>query len=162
MEDAIVPAQTLSDTSLMISLVVIVLLMLFSAFFSGSETALTAASRARMFQLEKEGEKRARHVNWLFLNRERMVGAVLLGNTFVNIASSALVTAVLLNLFGDAGVAIATVVTTALVLIFLRSPAQDLCHRQRRRRGAARRPGRAHLRAGLLADRVRPSACWWP
>jgi Mg2+/Co2+ transporter CorB len=118
MEDAIVPAQTLSDTSLMISLVVIVLLMLFSAFFSGSETALTAASRARMFQLEKEGEKRARHVNWLFLNRERMVGAVLLGNTFVNIASSSLVTAVLLNLFGDAGVAIATVVTTALVLIF--------------------------------------------
>ena len=118
MEDAIVPAQTLSDTSLMISLVVIVLLMLFSAFFSGSETALTAASRARMFQLEKEGEKRARHVNWLFLNRERMVGAVLLGNTFVNIASSSLVTAVLLNLFGDAGVAIATVVTTAMVLIF--------------------------------------------
>jgi Mg2+/Co2+ transporter CorB len=102
----------------MISLVVIVLLMLFSAFFSGSETALTAASRARMFQLEKEGEKRARHVNWLFLNRERMVGAVLLGNTFVNIASSSLVTAVLLNLFGDAGVAIATVVTTAMVLIF--------------------------------------------
>jgi len=118
MEDAIVPAQTLSDTSLMISLVVIVLLMLFSAFFSGSETALTAASRARMFQLEKEGEKRARHVNWLFLNRERMVGAVLLGNTFVNIASSSLVTAVLLNLFGDAGVAIATVITTAMVLIF--------------------------------------------
>jgi len=118
MEDAIVPAQTFSDTSLMISLVVIVLLMLFSAFFSGSETALTAASRARMFQLEKEGEKRARHVNWLFLNRERMVGAVLLGNTFVNIASSSLVTAVLLNLFGDAGVAIATVVTTAMVLIF--------------------------------------------
>jgi Mg2+/Co2+ transporter CorB len=118
MEDAIVPAQTFSDTSLMISLVVIVLLMLFSAFFSGSETALTAASRARMFQLEKEGEKRARHVNWLFLNRERMVGAVLLGNTFVNIASSSLVTAVLLNLFGDAGVAIATVITTAMVLIF--------------------------------------------
>jgi Mg2+/Co2+ transporter CorB len=102
----------------MISLVVIVILMLFSAFFSGSETALTAASRARMFQLEKEGEKRARHVNWLFLNRERMVGAVLLGNTFVNIASSSLVTAVLLNLFGDAGVAIATVITTAMVLIF--------------------------------------------
>jgi Mg2+/Co2+ transporter CorB len=71
-----------------------------------------------MFQLEKEGEKRALHVNWLFVNRERMVGAVLLGNTFVNIASSALVTAVLLNLFGDAGVAIATVITTALVLVF--------------------------------------------
>jgi Mg2+/Co2+ transporter CorB len=118
MEDAIVPAQTLSDTDLIFSVVVTVLLMVFSAFFSASETALTAASRARMFQLEKEGEKRALHVNWLFVNRERMVGAVLLGNTFVNIASSALVTAVLLNLFGDAGVAIATVITTAMVLIF--------------------------------------------
>lgn len=118
MEEAIIPAQALSDTDLIFSVVVTVLLMVFSAFFSASETALTAASRARMFQLEKEGEKRARHVNWLFVNRERMVGAVLLGNTFVNIASSALVTAVLLNLFGDAGVAIATVATTALVLIF--------------------------------------------
>lgn len=118
MEEAIIPVQALSDTDLIFSVVVTVLLMVFSAFFSASETALTAASRARMFQLEKEGEKRARHVNWLFVNRERMVGAVLLGNTFVNIASSALVTAVLLNLFGDAGVAIATVITTALVLIF--------------------------------------------
>lgn len=118
MEEAIIPVQALSDTDLIFSVVVTVVLMVFSAFFSASETALTAASRARMFQLEKEGEKRARHVNWLFVNRERMVGAVLLGNTFVNIASSALVTAVLLNLFGDAGVAIATVITTAMVLIF--------------------------------------------
>jgi Mg2+/Co2+ transporter CorB len=118
MEDAIIPAQALSDTDLIFSVVVTVLLMVFSAFFSASETALTAASRARMFHLEKEGEKRARHVNWLFVNRERMVGAVLLGNTFVNIAASALVTAVLLNVFGNAGVAIAAVVTTALVLIF--------------------------------------------
>jgi Mg2+/Co2+ transporter CorB len=92
--------------------------MCFSAFFSGSETALTAASRARMHQLEKDGEKRARHVNWLFMNREKMVGAVLLGNTFVNIASSALVTSVLLSIFGDAGVVIATIITTAVVLIF--------------------------------------------
>lgn len=118
MEEAIVPVQTLSSMDLVLTVLIIILLMLFSAFFSGSETALTAASRARMFQLEKEGEKRASHVNWLFMNREKMVGAVLLGNTFVNIASSALVTSVLLSIFGDAGVAIATVMTTALVLIF--------------------------------------------
>jgi Mg2+/Co2+ transporter CorB len=108
----------MSDLDLILSIVITFVLMCFSAFFSGSETALTAASRARMHQLEKDGEKRARHVNWLFGNREKMVGAVLLGNTFVNIASSALVTSVLLNLFGDAGVAIATIITTALVLIF--------------------------------------------
>ena len=118
MEDAIAPVQAMSDLDLILSIVITFVLMCFSAFFSGSETALTAASRARMHQLEKDGEKRARHVNWLFGNREKMVGAVLLGNTFVNIASSALVTSVLLNLFGDAGVAIATIITTALVLIF--------------------------------------------
>lgn len=118
MQDAIAPVQALSDTDLAISVLVTGLLMLCSAFFSASETALTAASRARMHQLEKDGETRARHVNWLFLNREKMVGAVLLGNTFVNIAASALVTSVLLSVFGDAGVAIATVVTTALVLVF--------------------------------------------
>jgi Mg2+/Co2+ transporter CorB len=119
MEQAVVPAQeALSSMDLVFSIILTGVLMLFSAFFSASETALTAASRARMFQLEKDGEKRARHVNWLFGNREKMVGAVLLGNTFVNIASSALVTSVLLSVFGDAGVAIATIFTTALVLVF--------------------------------------------
>ena len=118
MEEAIIPAQALSDIDLIFSIAMTALLMCFSAFFSASETALTAASRARMHQLEREGEKGARHVNWLFMNREKMVGAVLLGNTFVNIAASALVTSVLLTLFGDSGVAIATIATTALVLIF--------------------------------------------
>ena len=118
MEDALVPAQVLTTTDLLFSVLITLVLMIFSAFFSASETALTAASRARMHQLEKEGEKRAVHVNWLFANREKMVGAVLLGNTFVNIASSALVTSVLLTLFGDAGVALAALVTTALVLVF--------------------------------------------
>ncbi len=118
MEDALVPAQVLTTTDLLFSVLITLVLMIFSAFFSASETALTAASRARMHQLEKDGEKRASHVNWLFANREQMVGAVLLGNTFVNIASSALVTSVLLTLFGDAGVALAALVTTALVLIF--------------------------------------------
>ena len=118
MEDAIVQAQSLSSSDLLISVVLTIVLMLFSAFFSASETALTAASKARMHQLEKDGEKRAKHVNWLFSNREKMVGAVLLGNTFVNIASSALVTSVLLTIFGNSGVALATLVTTALVLVF--------------------------------------------
>jgi Mg2+/Co2+ transporter CorB len=118
MEPAADAVKALSETDLVLSIALTLVLMCFSAFFSGSETALTAASRARMHQLEKDGEKRARHVNWLFMNREKMVGAVLLGNTFVNIASSALVTSVLLSIFGDAGVVIATIITTAVVLIF--------------------------------------------
>jgi Mg2+/Co2+ transporter CorB len=111
-------AHELSAGDLLWSVGITLVLMVLSAFFAGSETAMTAASRARMHQLEKDGEKRAKAVNWLLRHREEMVGTVLLGNTFVNIASSALVTSVLLTLFGDSGVAIATIVTTALVLIF--------------------------------------------
>ncbi len=119
MEEGFVAApDVLSTGDLLASIVITVVLMIFSAFFSGSETAMTAASRARMHQLEKDGEPRAKHVNWLMKHREQMVGTVLLGNTFVNIASSALVTTVLLTIFGNAGVAAATLITTALVLVF--------------------------------------------
>src|SRR6185295_15429902 len=100
------------------SAVVTIVLMIFSAFFAGAETAMTGASRARMHQLEKDGDARAKFVNWLLQHREQMVGTMLLGNTFVNIAASALVTSVLLTIFGSAGIAVATVITTALVLIF--------------------------------------------
>ncbi len=118
MDETLIPAQGLSGMDLLFSIGATCLLMLFSAFFSGAETALTAASRARMHQLEKDGDIAAKHVNWLFAHREKMVGSVLLGNTFVNIASSALVTTVLLTLFGNAGIAAATLITTLLVLVF--------------------------------------------
>jgi Mg2+/Co2+ transporter CorB len=121
MEESLIPAHELSGSDLIFSIGVTFVLMVFSAFFAGAETAMTAASRARMHQLEKDGEAAARsakHVNWLLAHREAMVGSMLFGNTFVNIASSALVTSVLLTLFGNAGVAAATVITTILVLIF--------------------------------------------
>ena len=93
-------------------------LLFCSAFFSSSETALTAASRARMLQLEKDGNRRASIVSWLIERREAMIGTVLLGNTLINIAVSALTTVVFVEAFGEAGVAYATIITTALVLIF--------------------------------------------
>jgi Mg2+/Co2+ transporter CorB len=96
---------------------ILVLLML-SAFFSGSETALTAASRARMHQLENEGDRRAARASRLISDRESLIGAILLGNNLVNILASALATALLLRIFGQAGVAYATFVMTALILIF--------------------------------------------
>lgn len=96
----------------------IILLLLFSAFFSGSETALTAASRARMHRLAEEGNRRARLVLRLTEDRERLIGAVLLGNNLVNIMASALATSLFLALFGDAGVVYATLIMTAVVLIF--------------------------------------------
>ncbi len=96
----------------------IILLLLFSAFFSGSETALTASSRATMHKLQKDGVAAAGHVNRLKERPERLIGAILLGNNLVNIFASALATALFLNLFGDAGVAVATLVMTAVVLVF--------------------------------------------
>ena len=89
-----------------------------SAFFSGSETALTAASRARMHTMESNGDARAGLVNVLIGRRDRLIGALLIGNNLVNILASALTTSLFLGLFGDSGVAVATVVMTVLLVIF--------------------------------------------
>ena len=98
---------------------VIFALLACSAFFSAAETALTGASRARMHQLEKEGDKPARRVNRLIADQERMIGSVLLGNNLINILSGALMTDVLTKAFpGGWGIAMATGVTTVLVLVF--------------------------------------------
>ncbi|HEY5081550.1 MAG TPA: HlyC/CorC family transporter [Bauldia sp.] len=96
----------------------IIVLIAISGFFSGSETAVTAASKARMLQLEKAGDRRAGIVGRLIQERERLIGALLLGNNLANILSSALATTVFVAIFGDAGVIYATLVMTAIVLIF--------------------------------------------
>ncbi len=106
------------ETELLISIGAILALLIFSAFFSGSETALTAASRHRMHLLAQQGIPRAKAVNLLFSEKERVIGAILLGNNLVNILASALATSALIGLFGEAGVAYATLVMTMLVLIF--------------------------------------------
>ena len=99
--------------------VAILCLLGMSAFFSGSETALTAASRTRMHQLERDGNKRAAAVNALIGDRERLIGAILLGNNLVNILASALATTLFASLLpGATGVAVATAVMTVLVLVF--------------------------------------------
>jgi Mg2+/Co2+ transporter CorB len=101
-----------------LSIAGILVLLAFSAFFAGAETALTAVSKARMHHLASEGSPAARHVNRLIGDRERLIGAMLLGNTFVNILSSALATSIALMLFDHGGVAIAAFVMTAVILIF--------------------------------------------
>src|SRR5262249_28987424 len=96
----------------------IVICLLLSAFFSGSETALTTSSRASMLQLEKQGNRRAAIVNRLLAARERLLGALLFGNNAVNIAASSMATGLLLYWFGDVGVIYATVVMTFLIVVF--------------------------------------------
>jgi Mg2+/Co2+ transporter CorB len=106
------------ETEILVSIGAIAVLLVLSAFFSGSETALTAASRPRMHTLEQQGDPRAALVNQLFARKDRLIGAVLLGNNLVNILASALATSLLIGLAGEAGVVYATLAMTLLVLIF--------------------------------------------
>lgn len=101
-----------------LTLAIIALLMTMSAFFSGSETALTAASRPMMHQLAQNGDRRAAMVNRLHRKTDRLIGTILLGNNLVNILASALATSVLITMFGETGVAYATILMTLLILIF--------------------------------------------
>lgn len=101
-----------------LTILAILALIGLSGFFSGSETALTAASRARMHSLETNGDARAATVNTLIERKDRLIGALLIGNNLVNILASALATSVLLSIFGDSGVAVATLTMTLLLVIF--------------------------------------------
>lgn len=100
------------------AVVSIVALILVSAFFSGSETGLTTASRARLTEMEKRGSKRAAMVLKLTDMPERLIGALLLGNSLANITASAIATAALVKVFSDAGAVIASVIMTVIILIF--------------------------------------------
>jgi Mg2+/Co2+ transporter CorB len=97
---------------------VVILCLLVSAFFAASETALTGASRASMLRLSKQGNGEAKVVSSLFNMRERLIGALLLGNNIANIGASALATGILTAWFGEVGVLYATGVMTVMVVIF--------------------------------------------
>ncbi|WP_158968136.1 HlyC/CorC family transporter [Chachezhania sediminis] len=96
----------------------ILLLIVLSAFFSGSETALTAASRGKLRSQADKGSRGAATALKVTEDNERLIGSVLLGNNLVNILATSLTTALFTRVFGDGGVAIATLVMTFLVLIF--------------------------------------------
>jgi Mg2+/Co2+ transporter CorB len=106
------------EITVIIALIAILILTIISAFFSAAETALTAVSKAIMHTREREGNKNAALVNRIRSEKDRMIGALLLGNNLVNILSSALATSVLIQIFGEAGVIYATVVMTFVILVF--------------------------------------------
>jgi len=111
-------ATPLLDTAFWITSGIIVLLLLLSGFFSGSETALTAASRGKLRNQADRGNRGAKCALDVTEDTEKLIGAVLLGNNLVNILAASLATALFTRLFGDSGVALATLVMTLLVLIF--------------------------------------------
>ncbi len=96
----------------------IAVLIALSFLFSGTETGVTAISRARLHSLANSGDKRATVVERLIERRDRLVGALLIGNNLVNILASALATSLLLSIFGQSGVVYATIVMTVTLVIF--------------------------------------------
>src|SRR5437879_184990 len=101
-----------------LALSIVIACLLISAFFAASETALTGASRASMLRLSKQGNREAAVVTSLLAMRERLIGALLLGNNIANIGASALATSIFTAWFGEVGVLYATAVMTAMVVIF--------------------------------------------
>jgi len=107
--------MTLADW---LSLAVIAACLLLSAFFSASETALTASSRARLHSLEQQGRHGAGAARRLLETRERMIGAILIGNNIVNVAAASLTTSVFLIWFGNVGVLYATAAMSVIIIVF--------------------------------------------
>lgn len=96
----------------------LVILLLFSAFFSSSETGMMAINRYRLRHLARKGSRSAKRTSALLERPDRLIGVILIGNNFVNILASALATIIAVRLWGDSGIAIATLGLTFFVLIF--------------------------------------------
>jgi len=107
--------EHISTTTLIISLIVMVVV---SAYFSGSETGMMTLNRYRLRHMAKQGNRAARRVEKLLRKPDRLISLVLIGNNLVNILASAIATIVGMRLYGNAGVAIATGILTFVVLVF--------------------------------------------
>ncbi|MGS4945706.1 HlyC/CorC family transporter [Meridianimarinicoccus sp. RP-17] len=107
-----------ADLAFWITAAAILLLLVCSAVFSGSETALTAASRGKLRSMADDGRRGAQAALGLTEDSERLIGSILLGNNIANILATSLATALFTRMLGESGVAVATLVMTALVLVF--------------------------------------------
>lgn len=108
----------MEDPSLGVLFGAVFVLVVLSAYFSGSETAMMALNRYRLKHLADEGHGGARRASKLLERPDRLLGVILIGNNFVNFSAASITTIIALSLFGDSGVAIAPVVTTLLFLVF--------------------------------------------
>jgi len=131
----------LETTSLGLLFTLLLILLLFSAFFSSSETALMSLNRYRLRHLEHEGHRGAIRASQLLARPDRLIGLILLGNNFVNIMASAIATVIGVKLYGENGIVIATFVLTLVVLLFAEVTPKTL---------AALHPERVAFPASLL------------
>jgi len=108
----------MTDIEFWLLMIAIFILILISAFFSSSETALTAVSDARMHQISKKGDKRASLVKDLRAKRDLLISAILIGNNAVNVLASVLATSIAITILGEGGVAFAAVIMTLILVVF--------------------------------------------
>jgi putative hemolysin len=108
----------MGGANLILILFILVVLLGFSAFFSGSETALMAISRLRLRHLSETKPRRASIVEHLLKKPEKLIGTILLGNNLVNVAMSAIATALAIYMWGDKGIVYVTAILTLVILIF--------------------------------------------
>jgi len=108
----------LEETSLLVLFLILFGLLLFSAFFSSSETALMSLNRYRLRHLEQEGHRGAVIASQLLNRPDRLIGLILLGNNFVNILASAIATVIGIKMLGENGIVVATFALTLIVLLF--------------------------------------------
>ena len=108
----------MDDISLEVMGLVLLLLFVISAFFSSCETSMMTLNRYRLRHLVKEGSRSAILADKLLAKPARLLGLILFGNTLVNAAAASVTTVICLNLFGESGIAIATMVLAILILIF--------------------------------------------
>jgi len=108
----------LNDTHTGVLLLILVVLIILSAFFSSSETSMMSLNRYRLKHLSKEGHKGARRASRLLERPDRLLGTILVGNNIVNILAASIATVVAVQLWGEAGIAIATIGLTVVILIF--------------------------------------------
>ena len=108
----------MDDRGLAIPVILIIIFLLFSAFFSATETAFTSLNRVRLKNRANDGDKRAKETLELSLDYNKLLSTILIGNNIVNIALTATATLLFIRLYGSYGPTISTVVTTVIVLVF--------------------------------------------
>lgn len=106
------------DSGEIVQLLIVIILLFLSAFFSSAETALTTFNKIRIKSLADEGNKRAKRVLEITSDSGKMLSAILIGNNIVNLSASSIATALAIQIFGSAGAGIATGILAVLVLIF--------------------------------------------
>ena len=107
----------MNDISIIWLLIILALLILISAFFSGTETSMIAINRYRLKNLAKNNKRAARALR-LLENTDELIATILLGNNFVNIFASAIATIITIKIWGESGVVIASLILTLIILIF--------------------------------------------